>query len=84
MRTLDGGAHPVANALTERGRREAGLWPNRDDHVSALIAALEAAVEQAPEGSDRTKTRKLLDAVKGAPQRIVEAAVAGVISGSIT
>lgn len=52
--------------VTAKGRREVGQWPNADVVADRLLAALQAAVDQAPEGPEKTKRRQVLEVVAAA------------------
>jgi hypothetical protein len=54
------------SGVTERGLREAGVWPDRADHLAAqLIAALTEAADREPEPERRSKLRAAASGVAG-------------------
>jgi hypothetical protein len=72
----------VARGISERGRREVGLWPPAD--TDSLTAALKAAIAS-PDTSadDRTKLRKILDTLGGVSKDIVVGIGVGVATHQI-
>jgi hypothetical protein len=73
----------VVTSLTDEGRRAVGMWPDRADHLAALIAALDGAAEDVEDEEERTRVQRLREALSGAPKRIAEGVVAGVIAGQV-
>lgn len=71
IQALGGESDIIVSGLTERGRRAAGLWPS-EDQLTALVAALETAANRTDDPDERTRLERAGDALKGAPQRIVE------------
>lgn len=80
---MNGGSYTLVKGLTDDGRRAVGMWPDRGDHLAALIAALAQAEQTVDDEEERTKLQKVRDALSRAPKRITEQVVAGVIAGQI-
>lgn len=69
--SLGGEVDAIVTGLTSEGRREAGLWPKKTDHLASLIAALEAAAERADDAKERSTLRSIGDSLKAAPGSVV-------------
>src|SRR5690606_29215480 len=82
-RRLAGFGPIYVNTLTDEGRRAVGMWPDRSHHLAALVAALAQAEQDTESEEERSRLRKLRDALGKAPKRITEHVVAGVIAGQI-
>jgi len=70
--------------LTPTGRREVGLWPSPDVAADRLLAALEAAVTNAPTEEARGKARRVLDAFTSAGRDLLVDVAGGVVTGQIS
>jgi hypothetical protein len=65
--------------------REAGAWPSPDTAADRLLAALQAAVDKAPEGSEaKTRARRILEGVVAAGRDFAVDVASGVVTGQIT
>lgn len=63
----------------------AGAWPSPDTAADRLLAALQAAVDKAPEGSKaKTRARRLLDGFLAAGRDFAVDVASGVVTGQIT
>ncbi len=67
--------------LTPDGRREVGLWPSPDVAADRLVAALQAAVDDAPEGPKKTKRQRVMDAVVGMGREFIVGVATNMASG---
>ena len=70
--------------VTPKGRREVGQWPSPDIAADRLLAALEAAVTNAPTEEDRSKARRVLDAFTSAGRDLLVDVAGGVVTGQIS
>ncbi|MCZ2850002.1 hypothetical protein [Modestobacter sp. VKM Ac-2978] len=64
--------------------REAGAWPSPDTAADRLLAALQAAVDKAPEGEAKNRARRILDGVVAAGRDFAVDVAGGVVTGQIT
>ena len=67
--TMRGAEAPESwvGAVSADAYRAAGAWPSPDTAADRLLAALQAAVDKAPEGSEaKTRARRLLDGLLAA------------------
>jgi len=65
--------------------REAGAWPSPDTAADRLLAALQAAADKAPEGSEaKTRARRILDGFVAANRDFAVDVASGVVTGQIT
>jgi hypothetical protein len=69
--------------LTPAGRREVGLWPSPDIAADRLLAVLQAAVHNAPEGEPKRRARRVLDAFVAAGRDFAVDVAAGVTTGQL-
>lgn len=70
--------------VTARGRREVGQWPSPDTAADRLMAALEQAIDRAPEGEQKTRLQKIRDGFLGAGRDLIVDIASGVITGQIS
>jgi hypothetical protein len=70
----------IFTKITPVGRREVGLWPSPEAAADRLLAALDEAIERAPEGEQRTR----LQQARGALGKLTRDVLVGVASGAIT
>jgi Mn-dependent DtxR family transcriptional regulator len=70
--------------VTAKGRREVGMWPSPDVAADRLLAALQAAVANAPTEEAKGKARRALDAVTSAGRDFLVDVASGVVTGQIT
>lgn len=73
----------IVTKLTPAGRREVGLWPSPDTAADRLMAALEQAIEQAPEGPQKTRLKKIRDGFLSAGRDLIVDVAGGVLTGQI-
>lgn len=72
-------AYPIMASgvrLRPKGLRKAGLWPASDDLGEAFLAALEKAINDEPEGEERTRLERVLGAAQAVGKVALSAAVA--------
>jgi hypothetical protein len=80
QRTGDGKPYMAfVRGLTERGRREVGLWPKEEAGAAALIELLEQAAENVEDEDDASALRKAGRALKTVPASIVAEVTAAFI-----
>lgn len=70
--------------LTPAGRREVGLWPSPETAADRLMAALEQAIERAPDGEQKTRLQKIRDGFLSAGREFLVDVASGVLTGQIT
>lgn len=73
----------TVTALTERGRRSAGLWPSQEDHLASLIASLRSAADEATDEKDRTLLKRIGTGLAAAPGTIASGVVTAWLSSQI-
>jgi hypothetical protein len=74
QRTGDGKPYVATiQGLTDRGRREVGLWPNEEATADALIDLLETAADQAEDSDDAGALRKAARQLKTVPAGVIAA-----------
>ena len=73
----------TVTALTERGRRSAGLWPSQEDRLASLIASLHSAADEATDEKDRTLLKRFGAGLAAAPGTIVSGVVTAWLSSQI-
>ncbi|SNR35695.1 hypothetical protein [Blastococcus mobilis] len=64
--------------VSTEARRHAGLWPSPEAVADRLVAALQAAADNASEGEPRTRARRALDAFVAAGRDFAVDVAAGV------
>lgn len=70
--------------ITADGLRAAGQWPSPEAAVDRLIAALDAQIDVAPEGSPKaSKLRALRDGVVGVSRDLLVEVMGAVITGRL-
>jgi hypothetical protein len=80
--TIDQAPYPVwVTGVTERGRREAGAWPEPGQLADRLLAALEKAADAEPEGEKRTALKRALAFLGGAGRDVLVQTTATVLGG---
>lgn len=70
-RNLGDEVDAAVTGLTSEGRREAGLWPKKADHLASLIEALEAAAERTDDAEQRSTLGSIGDGLKAAPGSVL-------------
>ncbi|WP_369132025.1 hypothetical protein [Modestobacter sp. I12A-02662] len=73
----------VFTEVTAKGRREVGQWPSPDVAADRLMAALDQAIERAPEGEQRTWLQKARSGLVGAGRDVVVDLTAAIISRQV-
>ncbi|MBM7804967.1 DNA-binding GntR family transcriptional regulator [Geodermatophilus bullaregiensis] len=81
MSSLPGGSIKQVSA---EAYREAGAWPTAEAVADRLLAALQKAVDQAPEGEAKGKARRALDAFLAAGRDFAVDVASGVATGAIS
>jgi hypothetical protein len=71
-------------AVSADAYREAGAWPSPDAAAGRLLAALQAAVDQAPDGEATSRARRALEAVRSAGRDFLVDVASGVVTGQIS
>lgn len=87
VRDMVGGGAPGAwiGAVSADAYRATGAWPTPDTAADRLLAALQAAVDKAPEGSEaKTRARRILNGVVAAGRDFAVDVASGVVTGQIT
>lgn len=74
-----GGANIIVTGLTDEGRRAVGLWPDREDHLASLLAALTSAEEQTDDAKERTMLRTARDGLARVPAAVLTSWLSGQI-----
>jgi hypothetical protein len=64
--------------------REVGAWPSVETAADRLLAALEAAVENAPEGEPKSRAKRIRDGFLAAGRDFAVDVASGVLTGQIT
>jgi hypothetical protein len=64
--------------------REVGAWPSVDAAADRLLAALDAAVERAPEGEPKSRAKRIRDGFLAAGRDFAVDVASGVLTGQIT
>jgi hypothetical protein len=64
--------------------REVGAWPSVDTAADRLLAALDAAVENAPEGEPKSRAKRIRDGFLSAGRDFAVDVASGVLTGQIT
>lgn len=67
--------------VTAKGRREVGQWPSPEIAADRLVAALQAAVDDAPEGPEKTRRQKVMEAVTGMGREFIVGVATNMASG---
>lgn len=70
--------------VSAQAYRAAGAWPNVDTMADRLHAALQAAVDNAPDAEARSRARRALEAVCSAGRDFMVDVASGVVTGQIT
>jgi len=70
--------------LTPTGRREVGMWPSPEVAADRLLAALDAAIANAPTEEAKGKARRVLDAFTSAGRDLLVDVAGGVVTGQIS
>jgi hypothetical protein len=73
----------IVTTLTPLGRRQVGLWPSPEATADRLIAALEQAIEQTPEGEQKTRLQGIRDWLGKAGRDVVVGIASGVATGQL-
>jgi hypothetical protein len=64
--------------------RVTGAWPSADTAADRLLAALDAAVERAPEGEPKSRAKRIRDGFLAAGRDFAVDVASGVLTGQIT
>jgi hypothetical protein len=64
--------------------RATGAWPSVDTMTDRILAALQQAVDQAPEGEAKGRARRALEAFRSAGRDFLVDVASGIVSGTIT
>jgi hypothetical protein len=64
--------------------RAVGAWPSPDTAADRLLAALQAAVDNAPEGEAKNRARRILDGFRAAGRDFLVDVASGVVTGQIS
>ena len=70
--------------VSEQAHREAGAWPNVDSVADRILTALQAAVDNAPEGEPRSRAKRALEAFGAAGRDFLVDVASGVTTGAVT
>lgn len=82
--TVDQAPYPIwVTGITERGRREAGAWPDPGQLADRLLAALEKAADAEPEGEKRNALKRTLAFLGGAGRDVLVQTAATVLGGQL-
>lgn len=73
-------ASPLVSGLTAEGRRASGLWPNREEHLASLIAALQEAEENTDDPEKRSIFKRAGDSLVGVPAAVLSVWLSGQIT----
>jgi hypothetical protein len=73
----------VFTIITPEGRRQVGLWPSPEAAADRLMAALEEAIERAPEGEQKTRLQQVRDGLAKAGRDVIVGIASGVITGGL-
>lgn len=69
--------------VTPKGLRAAGVWPSEDAAADAFRKALEQQIEEAPEGSPKSKALKSIrDSAKSVTEGTLTAVIAATVKGA--
>lgn len=79
----DQGGIVLFTALTPAGRREVGLWPSPDNAADRLLAAVDEALERAPEGEQKTRLQKVRDGLLGISRDLLVDIASGVLTKQV-
>ena len=87
LRTADdarmSGRRTAAVGLTEKGRREAGLWPDPEALTNRLLDAIKQQIENATDPDTRNRLQKLFDSARALPREILVSLIGSLGSGTI-
>lgn len=75
----DGGGGGTIMGVSERTLREVDIWP-KGDPLQDLLKALHDAEETATSPEEKTRVRKVIDAVSGASREVMVDVMASVIA----
>ncbi len=70
--------------VSAQAYREVGAWPSAETMADRLLAALQTAVDNAPDDEARSRGRRVLDAVRAAGPGFLRDVGSGVITNLIT
>lgn len=70
-------------AITERGLREAGVWPSEQTALERMIAALDAIGENASDDDTRTKAQKFASWLRASGTTVGLSVASSVITGQV-
>ncbi|TFV49535.1 hypothetical protein [Blastococcus sp. TF02A-35] len=70
--------------VTAAGRREVGQWPSPDTAADRLMAALEAAVANAPTEEAKSRAKRILEGFRSASRDFIVDVASGVVTGQIS
>jgi hypothetical protein len=73
----------TVQGLTEKGRRESGLWPNPEALTNQLLAILEQRINDTDDPDTRSRLQKARDGLKGVPREVLVSLIGSLGSGTI-
>jgi len=73
----------TVQGLTEKGRRESGLWPNPEALTNQLLAILEQRINDTHDPDTRSRLQRALDGLKGLPRDVLVSLIGSLGSGTI-
>ncbi|MEJ7846002.1 MAG: hypothetical protein WKF93_10185 [Acidimicrobiales bacterium] len=78
-----GGMPFLRLTLTEKGRRQVGVWPKADDAVAAFLDALEAAADQAEDPDRKSRIRSAAAALRDVSTEAFGGALAAALAAGL-
>jgi hypothetical protein len=76
---IGGNVHVMFTGITERGRREVGLWPNQEQAADALVDLLSRAADLTNDEDDAGALRKAGRLLRGVPSAVLADVTAALI-----
>jgi hypothetical protein len=73
----------IATHVTEKARREVGLWPSAETGVDRLVAALDVLAEQAEDEEERTRWQRFREHVTRNGAQVGWSLVTAVLTGQL-
>ena len=74
----------VITGMTERGRREVGIWPSEQTALERMIEQLQAIADNTDADDDtRSRARKALDSFTGAGRDIAISVASAIVTGQV-
>ncbi len=71
----------TVTAVTEKGLRAVGAWPSPDQFADRLLAALEDAAAHAGSEEERSRARRVLEALRAGGRDLLVNAAGGALGG---